>query len=88
MMQNDNDCNMSRRKMIMEIRELDFSIIELGLYLDVNPNNREALDKFNEYRNKTNELITQYERKYGPLMVNKSDINRSFNWIDKWPWVN
>ena len=61
---------------------------EMNLYLDVNPNNQEALNKFNEYRNKTNELIMQYERKYGPLMVLNSDDDKSFNWINKWPWVN
>ena len=61
---------------------------DMNLYLDIYPNDREALDKFNEYRNKANELITKYERKYGPLMVKSSDTDNSFNWVSKWPWVN
>lgn len=80
--------NSEKDEMLFNISEYSFMMHEMNLYLDVNPNNQEALDKFNEYRNKTNELITQYERKYGPLMVNESDTNRSFNWVDKWPWVN
>ena len=80
--------NSEKEEMLFNISEYAFMMHEMNLYLDVHPDNREALDKFNEYRNKTNELVTQYERKYGPLMVNISDDNKSFNWINKWPWVN
>ena len=80
--------NSEKDEMLFNISEYSFMMHEMNLYLDVNPNNREALNKFNEYRNKTNELIMQYERKYGPLMVLNSDDDKSFNWINKWPWVN
>lgn len=80
--------NSEKEELLFNISEYTFMMHEMNLYLDVNPNNREALNKFNEYRNKTNELIMQYERKYGPLMVLNSDDDKSFNWINKWPWVN
>ena len=79
--------NNEKEELLFNISEYSFMMHELNLYLDVNPNNKEALNKFNEYRIKTDELIIKYERKYGPLMVN-SDTNKSFNWINKWPWVN
>lgn len=79
--------NNEKEELLFNISEYSFMMHELNLYLDVNPNNKEALNKFNEYRIKTDELIMKYERKYGPLMVN-SDTNKSFNWINKWPWVN
>lgn len=80
--------NSEKEELLFNISEYTFMMHEMNLYLDVNPNNQEALNKFNEYRNKTNELIMQYERKYGPLMVLNSDDDKSFNWINKWPWVN
>ena len=79
--------NNEKEELLFNISEYSFMMHELNLYLDVNPNNKEALNKFNEYRIKTDELIMKYERKYGPLMIN-SDTNKSFNWINKWPWVN
>ena len=80
--------NSEQEEMLFNISEYAFMMHEMNLYLDVHPNDKEALDKFNEYRNKSNELITKYERKYGPLLVTNSDNNTSFNWVNKWPWVN
>ena len=74
--------------MLLNISELSFASHDLNLYLDVHPNNQEALNLFNNYRRKANELTEMYERKYGSLSV--SMINNDtvpFNWaISKWPW--
>ena len=59
--------NSEKEEMLINIGEYSFMMHDLNLYLDVHPNDVEALRKFNEYRNKTNELINNYERKYGPL---------------------
>lgn len=81
--------NSEKEEMLVNISEYGFMMHDLNLYLDVYPNDKEALDKFSEYRNKANELITKYERKYGPLAI-KNDVSSktSFNWINYWPWVN
>ena len=81
--------NNEKDEMIVNIGQYSFIMHDLNLYLDVYPNDREALNKFIEYRDKTNELIAKYERKYGPLAV-KGDISNNipFNWIASWPWVN
>ena len=80
--------NSEKEELMFNISEYAFMMHEMNLYLDINPNNIEARNKFNEYRNKMDELIKKYERKYGPLMVNDSETNPSFNWVSKWPWVN
>ena len=79
--------NSEQEEMLFNIGEYSFMMHDLNLYLDVHPNNMEALNKFNEYRNKLMELTLNYERKYGPLCVSKTS-DKSFNWIEKWPWVN
>ena len=81
------EINSEQEEMLVNLGENSFMMHDLNLYLDLYPNDMEALNKFNEYRNKTNELITKYERKYGPLMVKSSDTSM-FNWVSKWPWVN
>ncbi len=79
--------NSEKEELLFNIDEYSFMAHDLNLYLDVNPNNMEALNKYNEYRNKTNELITKYERRYGPLTVSNVCDN-TFSWIVNWPWVN
>lgn len=81
--------NNEKDEMLVNIGEYSFMAHDLNLYLDIYPNNREALDKFIEYRNKASELITKYERKYGPLAVSSDTNNNTpFNWVSSWPWVN
>lgn len=80
--------NSEKEELLFNIDEYSFMMHDLNLYLDINPKDKEALDKFNLYRNKKIELIKLYERKYGPLCVNESEVNPSFNWINTWPWVN
>ena len=80
--------NSEKDEMLLNIGQYSFMMHDMNLYLDVYPNDGEALNKFNEYRDKTNELIRKYERKYGPLAV-KGDVDNKapFNWVMTWPWV-
>ena len=80
--------NNEKDEMLINIGQYSFMMHDLNLYLDVFPNNRVAIDKFNEYRNKANDLIIKYERKYGPLTIKSDDSKTSFNWLTSWPWVN
>ena len=82
--------NNEKDDLLIGIGQYSFMMHDLNLFLDVHPNDQEALRKFSEYRSKANELITRYERKYGPLSV-KGDVNNNtpFNWTTtNWPWVN
>ena len=77
-----------QEEMLFNISNYCFLAHDMNLYLDVYPNNQEALDKFNEYRDKVSELTIKYERKYGPLEVSSVDIKTPFSWVSKWPLVN
>ena len=78
-----NDCE--RRRMIMEIRELDFSIIELGLYLDTHPEDQRALCLHRKYVKELKELKDKYQKVYGPLSI-YFPCNK-WRWIEEpWPW--
>lgn len=77
------DC--SREEMIMKIRELDFAIVELGLYLDTHPDDRRALCLHNTYSKQAKELKDKYQKVYGPLTMDYP-CNK-WRWIEQpWPW--
>ncbi len=77
--------NMSRREMIMKIRELDFSIIELGLYLDVHPDDEKALCLHKDYCKMVKDLKDKYQKMYGPLTI-FYPCNK-WRWLENpWPW--
>ena len=77
-------------EMLTNIDDLAFALIDLNLYLDVFPNNQNAVDTFNQYRVQKNELQKQYENKYGPLVLTSDAVNTyPWAWDNKpWPWEN
>ena len=63
---------------------MDFAAHELNLYLDLHPEDKNALTLFNEYRRKANSLLDKYESMYGPLTINSDALNKSpFLWEEE-----
>lgn len=76
-----------REDLILQIDENRFAIIELGLYLDLYPNDTNILNKYNSYLRKEKELITIYESKYGPMTLNSPVQTNNWLWNNSpWPW--
>ena len=70
------------------IDALGFATIDLNLYLDNFPDDKKALELFNQYRNLKEQYMDEYERKYGPLTLSSDSLN-TFPWAWKngpWPW--
>lgn len=72
------------------IDALSFAMIDLNLFLDVNPNNQEAINLFNQYRKENEDLTKEYEAKYGPITTDSDSLNSyPWAWDDMpWPWDN
>ena len=82
--ENTADCDL-RREMIQEIRCLDFSIVELALYLDTHPEDEKALCLHRKYAKKLKELKDKYQKVYGLLTINYP-CNK-WRWLEEpWPW--
>ncbi len=76
-----------RDKLLLKIYELDFSINELNLYLDIHENEK-ALQLFKKYTTVYKNLVNDYEKMYGPIELCSSDYS-TFKWVDDpWPWQN
>lgn len=77
--------NSEQEELLVSIGEYSFAAHDLNLYLDINPNDQNALNIFNRYYEQAQDLIKQYERKYGPLTVSASKT--PFAWeASSWPW--
>ena len=75
-------------ELLTYIDSLSFACIDLNLYLDVNSDDRSAIELFNQYRIQKNNLIKEYQNKFGPLLLNSDSLNTyPWSWNDKpWPW--
>ena len=77
-------------KMLIDIDSLEFALIDLNLYLDIYPDDKNTIALFNKYRNEQNELLNEYQNKYGPILLNSDALN-NMPWMwdnNPWPWEN
>ncbi len=78
---------MKKEEMLRELTALDFYAVDLHLYLNTHPDDREALNKYNAVVSQANALRSEYERMYGPLSSYRSVSKYPWQWIDDpWPW--
>ncbi len=77
-----------REEALLNLNQIQFAMHELNLYLDVYPNDANIMRQFVAYRNTYNDLLNQYENRYGALNVNSTSLNSvPFGWVDQtWPW--
>jgi len=80
-----------RSRLMQEIGILCFVTVELGLYLDTHPDDREAMRYFHYYTALKNEKSDLYNQKFGPLTLSdvkdSKDCENEFLWtVQPWPW--
>ena len=77
-------------EMLTYIDALCFACIDLGLYLDVFPNNKDAINLFNKYNSQKKILMDKYQEKFGPLTLDSDALNAyPWAWNERpWPWDN
>lgn len=79
--------NNPQAALLLELDTYCFAAHELRLYLDVHPNDKSLIDLFNQYNARSNELLMEYEQKYGPITWNSLSNPNEFSWsTNKWPW--
>ena len=78
-----------REELLLEIMELSFAINDLNLYLDLHPEDKHMLKKFNELVEKSCKCEMEYVKNYGSLEVIDNTSDEKFEWIkNPWPWDN
>ncbi len=81
---------MSRDQLALleEIQALEFTAVDLNLFLDTHPGDERALADYNAVVQQLACLKETYVRNYGPLTNFGHDAAaRSWSWIcEPWPW--
>ena len=80
--------NSEQEEAMVNLSQLQFAMHELNLYLDVFPDDSEAIKRFIKYKKSYVEMLNDYENKYGSLEVcDLNSNNLPFNWeSNKFPW--
>jgi spore coat protein JB len=79
--------NEEREIMLKELMSLDFTLIDLHLFLDTHPCDCNAVSVYNDVVNKRNVLKQEYQKRFGPLVANSVESKCPWQWIESpWPW--
>lgn len=74
-------------ELLEQIATLDFSALDLHLYLNTHPMDSEALEKYNALVMESRMLKENYERFYGMLLMSSPSYKSPWQWIEEpWPW--
>ena len=69
-----------QEKLLHDIGILDFVVVELSLYLDTHPTDRNAMEYFNHYNRMNNHAKKEYSEKFGPLTIALADTSGCSGW--------
>lgn len=74
--------------LLHELQAVDFVLVELNLYLDTHPDDRNAIEQYNHFAQKKQMLKQQFDQKFGPLQgFGNSYTKYPFGWKEApWPW--
>lgn len=79
--------NMCKEDLMNLIQSTNFTVIELGLYLDTHPECPCGLAAYEDYSELLKKAVKIYERKYEPLSIYGVENDGSWDWVQSpWPW--
>lgn len=79
---------MNREQLLSWIDQINFMLVEIGLFLDTHPYDREAIEHFNHYQTLRTKATKMYEDQYGPLFLQTGQSSgEQWKWATQpWPW--
>lgn len=78
---------MNKKQLLQWIDQVSFAVIEITLYLDTHPDDKEALAFFDKYIEERRRAVGIYCKQYGPLVIDCIDNSNPWCWAtDPMPW--
>lgn len=74
MANNDKQC------MLNDIGIVDFTLVDLMLYLDTHPTCKEAMEQFNHYTKIKNKMVKEFSMMYFPLTKEYAESGTEWRW--------
>ena len=76
-----------QKQLLNDIGMVDFTLVELTLYLDTHPQDTETLMTYSSLRDTYHSLTKEYARRFGPLTFTQVTSDNYWTWISTpWPW--
>ena len=76
-----------RAKLLHLIDAASFAVVELSLFLDTHPDDREAMKNFAHYKELRENALRTYADSYGPLTIDTAKPADHWYWsTEPWPW--
>lgn len=74
--------SLEQKQLLQDINIVSFVLVDLTLYLDTHPFDRQAMAYFNHYLQIRVDLLNEYAMKYGPLTLSTANTNSN-----EWEWA-
>ena len=80
--------NMSeQQRMLKDISIIDFTLVDLLLYLDTHPYDKQAMEYFNHYSRINKQMSKDFSARYYPLTAEMSTDTKEWSWVlSPMPW--
>ena len=76
-----------REQLMRKIQQLDFTLVDVGMYLSGHPKDQAALQFFKRQQQAYQKAVQDYTAKYGPLTFKDGMYDDRWTWIEgPWPW--
>jgi spore coat protein JB len=77
-----------KEQYLLDLNQVQFAMHDINLYLDNFPNDRSMINEFNKNRGLYNDILKNYESKFGPLEICSDSLNKNpWQWNNEpWPW--
>lgn len=70
----------TKEQLLQDINIVSFVLIELGLYLDTHPFDRNAMEYFNHYARIKHQMTKEFSMKYYPLTMDMTESSKEWRW--------
>lgn len=70
----------NKEQLLNDIGIVSFVLIELGLYLDTHPFDRNAMEYFNHYNRIKQQMEKEFSMKYYPLTMDMAESSKEWRW--------
>ena len=81
------DSKLDEKNPLHMLMAYQFALIDLQLFLDINPNNKVVKDLFDRYLEQYLNTKKEYESKYGPITLDSNENKGpTWKWQNKWPF--
>lgn len=82
-----NNSSSEMNRMLKDIGIICFTVVDLNLYLDTHPFDKQAMEYLNHYARIKTQLMKDFAARYYPLTVETSTDTREWNWVlAPMPW--